>query len=225
MVGLPVAGVDVKLAPVNDKLELRLQGDCITPGYWKDAALTAAALDDEGYFCLGDAVTLVDPDRPESGMRFDGRLAENFKLSSGPWVHVGSLRSAVITALVPLATDVVLAGSGREFVAALVFPDLAACRRLDPALAPDAHAYCVVASSLVRQHFQQRLDALAAAGTGSASRVLRMSIEAEPATLDSGEMTPKFALSAAAVLRLRASTVDELFTEPPSPRVLAAHSD
>ena len=222
MVGLPVAGVDVKLAPVNDKLELRLKGDCITPGYWKDAAQSAAALDDEGYFCLGDAVTLVDPDRPESGMRFDGRLAENFKLSSGTWVHAGSLRSAAVAALLPLASDVVLAGSGRDFVAALVFPDLAACRRLDPTLAPDAPASSVLSSALVRQHFQQRLDALAATGTGSASRVVRMSIEAEPATLDSGEMTPKFALSAATVLRRRASTVNELFAEPPGPHVLVA---
>jgi feruloyl-CoA synthase len=132
------------------------------------------------------------------------------------------LRSTVVAGLLPLASDVVLAGSGREFVAALVFPDLAACRRLDPALPADASASRVLESSIVRQHFQQRLDDLAAAGTGSASRVVRMSLETEPATLDSGEMTPKFALSAAAVLRRRASTVDELFAEPPGQRVLVA---
>ena len=224
MVGLPVAGVDVKLAPVNDKLELRVKGDCITPGYWKDAVLSAAALDEEGYFCLGDAVTLVDPQRPEAGLKFDGRLAENFKLSSGTWVHAGTLRNAVLAALSPLAGDVVLAGSGRDFVAALVFPDVAACRALDAALAPDAPASHVLASPVVRRQFQQRLDALASAGTGSASRVLRMTIEAEPATLDTGEMTAKFALSAAAVLRRRAATVEQLFADAAAPQVLRAGS-
>jgi len=222
MVGLPVAGVEVKLAPVNDKLELRIKGDCVSPGYWNDEALTAASRDDEGFFCLGDAVTLVDPERPEAGLRFDGRLAENFKLSSGTWVHAGSLRSAVVAALSPLVMDVVLAGSGRDFVAALVFPDVAACRALDAELGLATNAAEVVASLVVRRQFQQRLDALAAAGTGSAGRVLRLSLEAEPATLDSGEMTAKFALSAAAVLRRRAAAVDELFAHPVGPRILCA---
>ncbi|MES1265347.1 MAG: AMP-binding protein, partial [Variovorax sp.] len=147
MVGLPVAGVEVKLSPVNDKLELRLKGDCITPGYWNDAALTKAAFDDEGYFCLGDAVTLVDDEHPERGLRFDGRIAENFKLANGTWVHAGALRSAAVAAFSPLALDVVIAGSGCEFVAALVFPDVAACRALDAALPVDADAGRVLDSS------------------------------------------------------------------------------
>jgi len=222
MVGLPVAGVELKLTPVDDKLELRVKGDCITPGYWNDAELTKAAFDDEGYFCLGDAVTLVDARHPERGLRFDGRIAENFKLASGTWVHAGALRSAAVAAFSPLALDVVIAGSGREFVAALVFPDIAACRALDAGLPADADVGRVLDSSVVREAFQRRLDALAAAGTGSAGRVVRCVIEAEPATLDSAEMTPKFAVSAAAVLRRRAGVVEELFAQAPGAHVLRA---
>ena len=222
MVGLPVAGVEVKLAPVNDKLELRVKGDCITPGYWNDAGLTAAAFDDEGFFCLGDAVTLVDAAHPERGMRFDGRIAENFTLSSGTWVHAGALRSAAVAAFSPLAADVVIAGSGQTFVSALVFPDVAQCRRLDAELPADASAAQVLTSPRVRLRFQQMLDALAASGTGSAHRIVRVSIEAEPATLDTGEMTAKSALSAATVLRRRSAGVDALFAEPPGPAVLCA---
>ena len=199
-----------------------MKGDCITSGYWKDDRLTAAAFDEEGFFCLGDAVTLVDPERPERGLRFDGRIAENFKLSSGTWVHAGALRSAAVAAFSPLAADVVIAGSGQAFVSALVFPDIAHCRRLDAELPPAAGAEQVLASPCVQQHFQQRLDALAASGTGTAHRIVRVSIEAEPATLDTGEMTAKSALSAAAVLRRRSAVVDALFAEPPGPRVLCA---
>ena len=224
MVGLPVAGVEIRLVPVNDKLELRIKGDCVTPGYWNDAALTAAAFDDEGFFCLGDAVTPVDPARPEEGLRFDGRIAENFKLSSGIWVHVGALRSAAMAAFSPLALDVVIAGSDEDFVAALVFPDIAACRVLDGDLPADSSASEIVASVLVRAEFQSRLDRLAAAGTGNANRVRRIAVEAEPATLDSGEMTAKFALSQAAVLRRRADAVAALFAQAPDARVLCARA-
>ena len=222
MVGLPVAGVELKLAPVGDKLELRARGDCVTPGYWNDAAMTAAAFDDEGYFCLGDAVTLIDPEHPERGLRFDGRIAENFKLASGTWVHAGALRSAAVGAFSPLALDVVVAGSGQEFVSALVFPDLAACRALDPALPNGADAQTVLSSPRVRERFQQGLDALATGGTGSSNRVLRAVIETEPATLDNGEMTAKSSLSANTVLRRRAHVVAELYAEPPGARLLCA---
>jgi feruloyl-CoA synthase len=222
IVGLPVAGVELKLAPVNDKLELRLRGDCVTPGYWNEPERSAAAFDDAGYFCLGDAASFVDPAHPEHGLRFDGRIAENFKLSSGTWVHAGPLRSTALTAFSPLVLDLVIAGSGEDHVGALVFPDLAACRGFDPALAADASASEVVASPRVQAAFQQRLDALAAGATGSSNRVLRIVVETEPATLDSGEMTAKGTLSPAVVLRRRAAAVAELFADPQPARVLCA---
>jgi feruloyl-CoA synthase len=222
IVGLPVAGVDIKLVPVDDKLELRARGDCITPGYWNDAERTAVSFDEEGYFCLGDAATFVDPAHPDRGLRFDGRIAENFKLASGTWVHVGALRSAAVAAFSPLALDVVIAGSGQDHVAALVFPDIAACRALDADLPAGADAATVLASARVRERFQQQLDALAASGTGSSNRVVRVVLESEPATLDTGEMTAKSSLSPATVLRQRAHVVAELFAQPPGARVLCA---
>jgi feruloyl-CoA synthase len=222
MVGLPVPGVDVKIVPVGDKLELRMRGDCVTPGYWNDAVQTAAAFDDEGYFCLGDAVTLVDPAHPERGMRFDGRIAENFKLSSGTWVHSGALRATAVAAFSPLAQDVVVAGSGEPFVGALVFPDIAACRALDPQLPANADASTVLASPAVRSGFQQKLDELAAAGTGSANRIVRALLMTEPATLDNGEMTAKASISAAVVLRRRAEELAMLFTPEAPTQVLRA---
>jgi feruloyl-CoA synthase len=222
MVGLPVPGVDIKIVPAGDKLELRMRGDCVTPGYWKDAALTAAAFDEEGYFCLGDAVTLVDPAHPERGLRFDGRIAENFKLSSGTWVHSGALRATAVAALSPLAQDVVVAGSGEAFVGALVFPDIAACRALDAQLPADADAATVLASPAVQARFQQKLDELAAAGTGSANRIVRAVLMTEPATLDNGELTAKASISAAVVLRRRASELAMLFTPDAPAQVLRA---
>ena len=222
MVGLPVPGVEFKIAPVNDKFELRLRGDCVTPGYWNDAAMTAAAFDEEGFFRLGDAVTLVDPQAPERGLRFDGRIAENFKLSSGTWVHSGALRTAAVAAFSPLALDVVIAGSGEAFVGALVFPDIAACRAIDPQLAAAADAQEVLASAVVRARFQQLLDGIAANGTGSANRIVRIIVVAEPATLDNGEMTPKSTVSAATVLRRRTAEVAGLFAPEPGSQVLRA---
>jgi feruloyl-CoA synthase len=222
MVGLPVPGVEFKIAPVDDKFELRLRGDCVTPGYWNDPTMTAAAFDEEGFFRLGDAVTLVDPDHPERGLRFDGRIAENFKLSSGTWVHSGMLRTAAVAAFSPLALDVVIAGSGQSFVAALVFPDLAACRALDPQLPAGADAQAVLASPAVRERLQRMLDDLAASGTGSANRIVRIIVASEPATLDNGEMTPKSTVSAATVLRRRTGQVAELFAPEPGPQVFCA---
>jgi feruloyl-CoA synthase len=222
IVGLPVPGVALKLVPVDDKLEMRVRGDCVTPGYWNDPPRTAQAFDDEGYFCLGDAAAFVDPQRPEQGLRFDGRIAENFKLASGTWVHVGALRQEALAAFAPLAIDVVIAGSGEPFIGALVFPDVAACRALDPSLPADADAAAVLNRPPVRAAFQRKLDALAAAGTGSSNRIVRIALEAEPATVDTGELTAKATISPAIVLRRRAARVAALFEPKPGASVLRA---
>jgi len=222
IVGLPVPGVALKLVPVDDKLEIRVRGDCVTPGYWNDPLRTAQAFDDEGYFCLGDAAAFVDAQHPEQGLRFDGRIAENFKLASGTWVHVGALRQEALAAFAPLAIDVVIAGSGEAFVGALVFPDVAACRALDPSLPADAGAAAVLDRPCVREAFQHKLDALAAAGTGSSNRIVRIALEAEPATVDNSEQTAKATISPATVLRRRAQRVAGLFEPVPGAGVLRA---
>ena len=113
-IGVPIPGTELKLVPSGDKLEVRVRGPNVTPGYWKAPELTAQAFDAEGFYLIGDAVTFADPDRPELGLFFDGRVAEDFKLNSGTWVSVGTLRVAGIAALAPLAQDIVVTGHGGD---------------------------------------------------------------------------------------------------------------
>src|SRR4030081_2538059 len=127
-IGVPIPGTELKLVPSGDKLEVRVRGPNVTPGYWKAPDLTAKAFDADGFYLIGDAVTFADPDRPERGLFFDGRVAEDFKLNSGTWVSVGTLRVAGIAALTPFAEDIVVSGHGGDHVRFLVFPNVAACR-------------------------------------------------------------------------------------------------
>jgi feruloyl-CoA synthase len=127
-IGVPIPGTELKLVPSGDKLEVRVRGPNVTPGYWKARELTAQAFDADGFYLIGDAVTFADPERPELGLFFDGRVAEDFKLNSGTWVSVGTLRVAGISALAPLAQDIVVTGHGGDHVRFLVFPNIASCR-------------------------------------------------------------------------------------------------
>lgn len=223
VIGLPAAGVSAKLVPSGDKLEVRVRGASITPGYWRQPEATRAALDDEGFYCMGDAVKFENPDDVHAGLVFDGRIAEDFKLDSGTWVSVGALRVKAIAALAPLAQDVVLTGADRRELGVLVFPDLAACRAL-AGLPADASAASVVHHTAVRTRFQSMLDAMARAATGSSNRIARLMLLATPPSLDAGEMTDKGSISQRAVLRLRADAVEALYADPPKPEVLLAAS-
>jgi feruloyl-CoA synthase len=217
-IGLPPPGVEVKLVPEGERLEARVRGPSITPGYWRNPALTAAAFDAEGFYRLGDALRFEDPANPGTGLLFDGRLAEDFKLSSGTWVNVGPLRVRFIERFAPLVRDVVVAGLDRDDIAVLVFPDVDACRRL--ALLPaDAPAGQVI--DRVRPEFQRRLEALARESTGSSNRVRRAVLLEEPPSLDDGEVTDKGSINQRAVLRRRAALVDGLYATPPPPQVIA----
>jgi feruloyl-CoA synthase len=217
--GLPVPGFEVKLVPVGTKLEARVRGPNVTPGYWADDALTAAAFDDEGYYKTGDAMVFVDPADPGKGLVFDGRLAEDFKLSTGTWVSVGPLRARIVAAGRGLVQDVVIAGHDRDFASALVFPNLGRCR--DAAgLDPDTPAADVVAHPVVRQRFQEAFDALAAESTGSSTFVTRAVILDVPPSLDAKEITDKGSLNQKAVLQHRTATVEDLYADAPSDRVL-----
>jgi feruloyl-CoA synthase len=162
LVGLPTSGIELKLVPREDKLEARIRGPNVTPGYWRQPELTAAAFDEEGYYKLGDALRLHDPDDVGKGLIFDGRVAEDFKLATGTWVNVGPLRAAFIDHFAPLVQDVVIAGIGRDAIGALVFADVAACRRLCPGLAADAPRHRVFAEPAVRAAFAARLETFAA---------------------------------------------------------------
>src|SRR6202040_3085350 len=136
-VGLPVPGNVAKLVPNNGKLELRARGPNVTPGYWRQPELSAAAFDEEGFYKLGDAIKPAVADDLSAGFDFDGRIAEDFKLASGTWVSVGPLRARFIAACAPLVRDVVISGINRDEVSALVVLDLDGCRLINPALPLD----------------------------------------------------------------------------------------
>ncbi len=216
LAGLPVPGVLAKLAPVGDKLELRLKGPCVTPGYWRDEAATGRAFDEEGFYCLGDAVKFLDPEQPEKGMRFDGRIAENFKLSSGTWLNVFEVRETILNACAPYVHDVVIAGHDRDFIGVLVFPDIDVCRSLCAGMPAAAGGTEVLASPEVRAHFIELFAKLKLQASGSSNRVERFVVEAELPTLDTGEMTDKSTVSQRSVLERRAAVVSALFVESPS---------
>jgi len=219
--GLPGAGMDLKLVPNEGKLEARVRGPNVTPGYWRQPDYTKAAFDEEGFYRLGDAFRFADPDDPRQGLLFDGRIAEDFKLSTGTWVSVGPLRARFIDHFAPYVRDVVLAGTDRNEIGALVFPDVAACRKQAPKLAADAPAEAVLEDEHVRAHFTGRLKALAKDSPGSSTRVCRVLLMAEPPSLDRGEMTDKGSINQRAVLANRRALVDELYAPALSPRVIA----
>jgi feruloyl-CoA synthase len=212
--GVPAPGVEIKLVPCEGKLEVRVRGPNIMPGYWRQPALTAAAFDEHGFYKLGDAVKFQDPADPREGLLFDGRIAEDFKLATGTWVNVGPLRARLLAQLEPYARDVVIAGGDRNEIGVLIFPNLDACR----ALAPDAAD--ITRDKRVLDEFRARLAAFAKTSTGSSNRVCRAVLLAEPPSLDAGEMTDKGSINQRAVLARRADLVAELYAAEPSPRVL-----
>ena len=218
-IGLPAAGMEVKLVPKDDKLELRLRGPNVTPGYWRDPELTAAAFDDEGYYRIGDAVRLADPDDPAKGFVFDGRVSEDFKLSTGTWVNFAAVRGAVIAACAPFIRDVVLTGLDRNFIGALIFPDLAGCACL-AGLPPDAPSSEIVAHPAVRAAFRERLQAAAERATGSSNHVARALLLAAPPDIDKGEVTDKGSINQRAVIAARPDLVAALYAELAGPSVL-----
>jgi feruloyl-CoA synthase len=223
-IGLPPPGLDVKLVPLDGKYEARLKGPNITPGYWREPKLTADAYDADGYYRLGDALRFDDPAKPEKGLLFEGRIAEDFKLATGTWVGVGPLRVAFIAHCAPYVKDVVIAGADRDVIAALIFPDLDACRRLAPDLARDASAAEIVAHAGVRCEFRSLLDGFAKQATGSSNRVVRAILLDTLPSLDVGEATDKGSINQRMVLKHRAAMVDELYGTP-SKRVIAIGGD
>ena len=218
--GFPVPGLELKLAPVGEKLEARVRGPNVTPGYWRDEALSRAAFDAEGFYRLGDAVRFVDPDDPARGLLFDGRLAEDFKLSTGTWVHVGALRARILARAEGWLLDVVIAGHDRPFVSALLFPNLSACRRLSSELAAETKARTLLDDPRVLSRFREILQAVARESTGSTTFVARAVLLDSPPSIDAGELTDKGSVSQKAVLESRPAQVEELYAEPPSPRVI-----
>jgi feruloyl-CoA synthase len=222
LVGIPAPGLELKLAPVEDKLEARYRGPNVTPGFWRQAELTRAGFDEEGFYRSGDAVRFANPADPDQGLMFDGRITEDFKLDSGTWVSVGPLRAKIMAAGAPYVQDVVIAGLNQRDVGIMVFPHVDSCRRLCEALPPTAGVGEIVADSTVRAWFQNLLDTLGDGSEGSASRVARGMLLEVPPSIDLGEMTDKGSINQRAVLAHRAALVDELYAAAPSARVFLA---
>ncbi|MCE4052392.1 feruloyl-CoA synthase [Pseudomonas sp. Au-Pse12] len=209
-IGLPAPGCEVRLVPVDGKLEGRFRGPHIMPGYWRAAQQTAEVFDAQGFYCSGDALKLADPQDPQLGLMFDGRIAEDFKLSSGVFVSVGPLRNRAVLEGSPYVQDLVVAAPDRECLGALVFPRLYECRRL-AALGAEASDAQVLASAPVRQWFGDWLQRLNREASGNASRLEWIALQVEPASIDRGEITDKGSINQRAVLQWRAEQVEDLY--------------
>ena len=211
-IGVPARGLTLKLVPHGDRFEARLKGPNITPGYWRNPSLTAQAFDGDGFYRLGDALRFVDPADPAAGFRFDGRIAENFKLSTGTWVAVGPLRAQLLDQFGGLIRDAVIVGEDRASLAALLVPDLTQMRRL---AAPDTPDDALHADEKVRRALVARLTLHAQAAGGSASRVTRAMVLTAPLSLAAGEVTDKGSVNQRAVLRHRAALADSIYDDHP----------
>lgn len=221
-VGLPAPALKIKLVPNAEKLEVRLKGPSITPGYWRQPDKTAECFDEEGYYMIGDALRFVDPADVSKGFMFDGRVTEDFKLSTGTWVNMAGVRGSIVSGFAPYVRDVVLTGLDRNHIGALLFLDVDATLRLAPEV-PVADEKHLAHHPAVRLHFQDRLDALARKSTGSSNLVARVVILDTPPSIDAHEITDKGSINQRAVMQTRAKLVGDLYTDPAPLHVLVAN--
>ena len=212
-IGVPGPGMQVRVVPVEDKLEVRVKGPNVTPGYFKAPDLTEKLFDESGWLITGDAVRFADTENPAAGLLFDGRVAENFKLLSGTWVNVGTLRTAVIAAGAPVIEDAVVTGHDRDDIALLIFPSLAGLRGLCPDLGVEAKLDEMVGRPEVRAALSAGLARHNAQAQGSSMRIARCLLMTEPPSIDANEITDKGYLNQRAVLAKRAHLVERLHAE------------
>ncbi len=218
LIGLPFPGVELKMVPCGSKYELRLRGINVTPGYFGQPELTKKMFDEEGFYCIGDAGIFVDESDPLAGIIFAGRVVEDFKLTTGTFVHVGSLRTDAIAAATPVVHDALVAGQDREFVGLLAWPNLHACRQIVGD--PDATFEDVVKHPEVISCLKRGLEALNTACRGSSMRIARAMLMAEPPSIDGNELTDKGYINQRAGLERRADLVERLYAARPDKDVI-----
>jgi feruloyl-CoA synthase len=204
-IGVPLPGIEMKLVPAGAKLEMRLRGPSITPGYLHRDDLTRAAFDEDGYYKMGDALKPLDPDDFSAGFVFDGRIGEDFKLATGTWVSVGPLRIALLAQLAPMVRDLVICGQDQDYLAILMIPD----------------AGVAVDDASVRANLLARLEAFAAAHPGSSTHVRRAIFLDRPPSIDAGEITDKGSLNNAVIREQRRAFVEQLYSSLDHPAVIA----
>jgi feruloyl-CoA synthase len=219
LIGLPFPGVELKMVPCGSKYELRLRGVNVTPGYFGQPDLTKAAFDEEGFYCIGDAGVFVDPEDPVQGIIFAGRVVEDFKLTTGTFVHVGSLRTDAIAAATPVVQDALVTGQDRPFVGLLAWPNLHACRQIVGN--PDASSEDVVKHPEVLACLKRGLETHNKSCEGASSkRIARAMLMVEPASIDGNELTDKGYINQRAGLERRAQLVERLYAEHPNEHVI-----
>ena len=213
LLGLPLPGVELKLAPVGQKMEVRVRGACITPGYYRNPEKTRDAYDEEGFYRLGDGARFVNPENPLEGLVFDGRVAEDFKLSTGTWVSAGKLRVDAVAASNGVLSDALIAGLDREYIGLLGFPNIPACRNIagDQSLAAED----IVHHPAVLARLAEGMRAHNKGHPGSSTRVVRALLMVEPPSVDAGELTDKGYINQSVALGRRADLVERLYADPP----------
>jgi feruloyl-CoA synthase len=211
VIGIPAPGSELKMVPNAGKLELRVRGPNVTPGYYKREDLTREAFDEDGFYKIGDAGKLADPDDPAKGILFDGRVAEDFKLLTGSWVSTCTLRVAAIAAGAPVIQDAVVAGHDRDEVGLLVFPSSAGAAKI-AGLDPGTPLSEIVANEKVRATLRDGLAAYNAKNPGSSTRIGRVLLLKEPPEIDANEITDKGYVNQRAVLERRAGLVEMLYS-------------
>jgi feruloyl-CoA synthase len=216
LIGLPLPGATLKLVPNGDKLEVRVKGPSVMPGYHNDPKKNAEVFDEEGFYCLGDAVKFVDESDPNKGLIFDGRVGEDFKLSSGTWVSVGTLRPDFVAACSPLIFDAVICGQDKDLIGALVWPSPSGMEQLVKANGGDM----MTAFRQLTEELAKKAAAFNADEPGSSRRIKRVMVMTEPPSIDSGEITDKGYVNQRLVQARRANLVDALFSDPPGLGVL-----
>ena len=213
LLGLPLPGIELKLAPVGQKMEVRVRGACITPGYYRNPEKTRDAYDEEGFYRLGDGARFVNPENPLEGLVFDGRVAEDFKLSTGTWVSAGKLRVDAVAASNGVLSDALIAGLDREYIGLLGFPNIPACRNIagDQSLAAED----IVHHPAVLERLAEGIRAHNKGNPGSSTRVVRALLMVEPPSVDAGELTDKGYINQSVALGRRADLVEKLYADPP----------
>ena len=211
LLGVPVAGMDIKLVPDGDKMEARYKAPNVTKGYWRNDEATKNAFDEDGYYKTGDAVKFLDENNPDKGLIFDGRIAEDFKLSTGTWVNVGVLKAKVISTGSPIIQDVVLAGLDKEYIGAILFLNADACRKLAN-LSVEISNKETFLHKEVGDFINNWLTEFNKTSMGSSTVIKKYVISLEPPSIDLGEITDKGSLNQRAVLKHRVDLVNKMYS-------------
>jgi feruloyl-CoA synthase len=210
MIGTPVPGLEVKLVPNGGKWEARFRGNNVMKGYWRNSEATSKAFDDEGYYLTGDALKMLNPDNPNEGMIFDGRIAEDFKLDTGTWVNVGVLRAKLIAAGKGLIQDAVITGHDKAFLGAIIFPDLNYCKMM-AGLKEETDLQTIVNQPIILEALQTVLNNLAKTTTGSSTWIKKAIFADFELSAEKGEITDKGSINQRMILSNRAEYVTKIY--------------